>query len=45
MKKEVYPFELKLEVVQRYLSGSIGTKKLAKEYHSALTGDIRLWLI
>lgn len=44
MKKEVYPLELKIEVVQKYLSGSIGMMQLANEYHIASTGDIRFWL-
>lgn len=30
MKKEVYPFELKLEIVQKYLQGSIGVQRLTK---------------
>lgn len=44
MKKEVYPFEVKLEVIQRYLQGSIGIRRLANEYKIASTGDIRFWL-
>lgn len=44
MKKEVYPFEIKLEIVQRYLQGSIGIRRLANEYKIASTGDIRFWL-
>lgn len=44
MKKEVYPFELKLEIVQKYLQGSIGVQRLANEYNISSTGDIRFWL-
>lgn len=44
MKKEVYPFEVKLEIIQKYLQGSIGLRRLANEYSIASTGDIRLWL-
>ena len=44
MKKEVYPFEVKLEVIQRYLQGSIGIGRLANEYKIASNGDIRFWL-
>lgn len=44
MKKEVYPFETKLEIVQKYLQGSVGVQRLANEYNISSTGDIRFWL-
>lgn len=38
----MYSTELKLEIVQRYLQGDIGVKKLAEEYH-VHKGDIQKW--
>lgn len=40
--RRIYSTELKLEIVERYLKGDIGIKKLAKEYHAS-SGDIRKW--
>jgi transposase len=40
--KKMYSTELKLEIVQRYLQGDIGVKKLAEEYH-VHKGDIQKW--
>ncbi len=38
----MYSAELKLEIVQRYLQGDMGVKKLAEEYH-VHKGDIQKW--
>ena len=38
----MYSTELKLEIVQRYLNGELGLKKLAAEYKVA-AGDIQAW--
>lgn len=38
----MYSTELKLEIVQRYLKGELGLKKLAAEY-KVVTGDIQAW--
>ena len=38
----MYSTELKLEIVQRYLQGDIGVRKLAEEYH-VNKGDIQKW--
>lgn len=40
--KKIYSKELKLEIVQRYLQGNIGLKKLAKEYYVGF-GDVKKW--
>lgn len=40
--KKMYSAELKLEIVQRYLQGDMGVKKLAEEYH-VHKGDIQKW--
>ncbi|MCI8293509.1 MAG: transposase, partial [Hespellia sp.] len=40
--RKIYSAELKLEIVQRYLKGDIGIKKLAQEYHVTF-GDIQKW--
>lgn len=40
--RKKYSTELKLEIVERYLKGNIGIKKLAEEYHVS-SGDIRKW--
>ena len=40
--KKMYSTQLKLEIVQKYLQGNIGVKKLAKEYH-VHKGDIQKW--
>ena len=40
--RKIYFTELKLEIVERYLKGNIGIKKLAQEYHVAY-GDIQKW--
>ncbi len=40
--KKMYSTELKLEIVQRYLQGDAGVKKLAEEYH-VHKGDIQKW--
>lgn len=40
--KKMYSTELKLEIVQRYLTGDIGLKPLAEEYH-VTRGDIQKW--
>ncbi len=44
MKKEVYPLEQKLAVINEYLEGSIGIMRLANKYSISSTGDIRFWL-
>lgn len=44
MKKEVYPFEVKLEIVQKYLQGSVIVKRLANKYNIASTEGILFWL-
>ncbi len=41
-RRKKYSTELKLEIVERYLKGDIGLKKLADEYHIS-SGDIRKW--
>ena len=38
----MYSTELKVEIVQRYLQGDIGVRKLAEEYH-VNKGDIPKW--
>ena len=40
--RKIYSAELKLEIVERYLKGDIGIKKLAQEYHVGY-GDIQKW--
>ena len=40
--RKIYSTELKLEIVERYLKGDIGIKKLAQEYHVSY-GDIQKW--
>ena len=40
--RKIYSVELKLEIVERYLKGDIGLKKLAQEYHVNY-GDIQKW--
>ena len=40
--RKMYSAELKLEIVERYLKGDIGIKKLAQEYHVSY-GDIQKW--
>lgn len=40
--KKMYSTELKLEIVQRYLKGELGLKRLAAEYKVA-AGDIQEW--
>ena len=40
--RKIYSTELKLEIVERYLKGDIGLKKLAQEYHVNY-GDIQKW--
>ena len=40
--RKIYSAELKLEIVERYLKGDIGIKKLAQEYHVSY-GDIQKW--
>lgn len=40
--RKIYSTELKLEIVERYLKGDIGIKRLAKEYHISF-GDIQKW--
>ncbi len=40
--KKMYSPELKLEIVQRYLQGDAGVKKLAEEYH-VHKNDIQKW--
>lgn len=40
--KKMYSAELKLEIVQKYLHGEGGLKKLAEEYH-IYKGDIQKW--
>ena len=40
--KKMYSTELKLEIVQKYLQGTAGVKKLAEEYH-VHKGDIQKW--
>lgn len=38
----MYSAELKLEIVQKYLQGDVGVKKLAEEYHID-KGDTQKW--
>ncbi len=40
--RKIYSTELKLEIVERYLKGDIGIKKLAQEHHVS-HGDIQKW--
>ena len=40
--RKIYSAELNLEIVERYLKGDIGIKKLAQEYHVGY-GDIQKW--
>lgn len=40
--RKIYSAELKLEIVERYLKGDIGLKKLAQEYHVSYS-DIQKW--
>ena len=40
--RKIYSTERKLEIVERYLKGDIGIKKLAQEYHVSY-GDIQKW--
>ena len=40
--RKIYSTKLKLEIVERYLKGDIGIKKLAQEYHVSY-GDIQKW--
>lgn len=40
--RKIYSAELKLEIVERYLKGDIGIKRLAEEYHVSF-GDIQKW--
>lgn len=42
--KRKYSYELKLEVVQRYLEGNIGLRKLAKEYCIGSKTCIEKWV-
>ena len=42
--RKMYSTELKLEIVQRYLRGNIGIKKLADEYHISSKACIQKWL-
>ena len=40
--RKIYSAELKLEIMERYLKGDIGLKKLAQEYHVNY-GNIQKW--
>ena len=40
--RKIYSAKLKLEIVESYLKGDIGLKKLAQEYHVNY-GDIQKW--
>lgn len=40
--RKIYSAELKLEIMDRYLKGNIGMKKLAQKYHVGY-GDIQKW--
>lgn len=42
--RKMYSTELKLEIVQRYLRGDIGIKKMADEYHISSKACIQKWL-
>lgn len=44
MPKKMYSTELKLEIVQKYLQGSVGVKQLAEKYHIGSKADIQKWL-
>lgn len=41
-RKKIYSTELKLQIVQRYLTGNTSLRELAKEYYVD-QGDIRKW--
>ena len=40
--RKIYSTELKLEIVERYLKGDIGIKKLAQEHHVSLYTELIL---
>ena len=40
--RKIYSAELKLEIMERYLKGDIGLKKLAEEYHKEIL-DSKNW--
>ena len=42
--KKMYSAELKLEIVQRYLKGTIGLKQLVEQYHISSKSCIQKWL-
>lgn len=43
MSKKMYSTELKLEIVEKYLTGKKGAKSLAQEYHIGSKADILKW--
>ncbi len=40
--RKIYSAELKLEIVERYLKGNIGIKRLAEKYHVSFS-DVQKW--
>ncbi|GFI23212.1 hypothetical protein IMSAGC011_01997 [Lachnospiraceae bacterium] len=40
--RKIYSAELKLEIVEKYLKGDIGIKRLIEEYYVSF-GDIQKW--